>query len=257
MQLRRRSRRGGVAGVGPQLGVVGVAQAREARAELVLVRADEHVDAGQVDVVLISIRLPGPTSARSEPAALVSTRTSAPAAFSARTGGAQLVHVAALVEVRAALEHRHRHAADAAEHRAAGVPCHARAAGSRAAPRRRSRRRPPPRRPPAPSPEPSTTPTRGAAPARSVSTCAASRQLTRIELERRAAAARRGSWSGRPRRGTRACRAWRTRPGAGGSRRRAGRRRASRPPRRPRRSRVSPAATSAPIAEASAHWLCG
>ena len=35
---------------------------------------------------VIAIRLPGPTSGRSEPAALVWTRISAPAAFSQRTG---------------------------------------------------------------------------------------------------------------------------------------------------------------------------
>ena len=61
----------------------------------------------------IAISRPGPTSGRSEPAALVSTRTSAPAAASARTGRDARPGVAALVEVRAAHEHAHRHAAAA------------------------------------------------------------------------------------------------------------------------------------------------
>ncbi len=59
----------------------------------------------------ISIRRPGPRSARSEPAALVSTRISAPAARSARTGVRNEVVVDALVEVGAALEDDDRHVA--------------------------------------------------------------------------------------------------------------------------------------------------
>ena len=84
VRARRRRR----AAARAQLRVVGVAQAREARADRVVVRAGERVDAEHVDVVADRHqRARARPRRRSEPAALVTNSASAPGAPSARAPG--------------------------------------------------------------------------------------------------------------------------------------------------------------------------
>ena len=207
---------------------------------------------------------PGPTSARSEPAAFVSRISSAPSARTVRTGTAIARRIDALVEVRAALEDRDRDAGERAEHEAPGV------AGD--APDREARElgvgdrdaRPAPRRRRAPRPEPSTRPARGAgalAGRRSRTTVggvghAGGRSC--VEGERQQLAERHASAGCPPgRRGGRAS--------SGVARAR--RRRWRQPPHgvmssvsamtTTSRIRRPPPATSAPIADVSAHWPWG
>ena len=113
----------------------------------------------------IAIRPPGPTSARSEPAALVSRSVSAPSAFSVRTGVAHRARVVALVDVLAALRSTATgEPVERAERRARRRGRRRRAAGSRGARRRGCGRASSSASTSAPSPEPSTIPSRGVKP---------------------------------------------------------------------------------------------
>ena len=110
--------------VGAQLGVVGVAQAGEARAELVGVRPGEHVHAGQVDVVLDQHQ-PAGTDVDAQRAGRVRQHQELRAGRLERADGhPDLVQVPALVEMGAALEGDHGHAADLARNGSAGVALH-------------------------------------------------------------------------------------------------------------------------------------
>ena len=111
-----------------------------------------------------------------------------------------------------------------------------------------------------PRPEPSTTPTRGRRPARSVSDlrglACGSRVRVEVERQRQQLTDRRRQATAPGRPGGPGCPVPRTRPAAGGSRRMAGRTPSARDHGHLRDPRL-PAATSAPSAEASAHWPCG
>ena len=211
----------------------------------------------------ISIRLPG-AHLRAQRAGGVGEHEdlgARPRAARGRACGSSL-EVAALVHVRAALEHRHRHAADAAQHRAPAVARHARRAGSRAARRSRSWWGPPRRRPPRRGPSRAPRPRAARRPERSFMTAAAASPWlmprgSQLERQRQQLADGRGlarsvqapRWTGRVR--ARELREPLAAAAAGRADVHAlGRHRHLSDPRRP-------AATSAPIAEVSAHWPCG
>ena len=84
--------------------------------------ADERVLAGQVDVIGMTISVPGPNDGSSPPAALVSTTTVAPSALEEQHRLDDQPRVVALVEVEPALEHDDRRPGQRAEQQAAGVP---------------------------------------------------------------------------------------------------------------------------------------
>ncbi len=161
---------------------------------------------------MIAMSEPGPTAGCSDPAALVSTRVEAPAARKRPDRHPQRLGVAALVQVRAALKHRDRDAADATQHGAPGVSRHGRAGKARQVFVARPRRHPPRRRPPRPGPSPARR-RRGAS---------RGSRLKRPAVERAGQELAQGRLSSAP--GTPASRRPRTRTAAAGNPRTAGRR---------------------------------
>jgi hypothetical protein len=108
-------------------GVVGAGQAGEARADRVVVGADQRVVPGEVDVVGDRHQAARP-DLRAQRAGGVGQHEDLGAGSGQRPHrGDARRRVAALVEVRAAHEHAHRHAAQPAEHGAAGVAVDGRA----------------------------------------------------------------------------------------------------------------------------------
>ena len=109
-----------------QLRVIGVAQRREARPDGVVVRARQQVHAGHVDVIGDRHQRAGAHRRTQRPGGIGQHEDRRAGRAQRPDRRAQCFEIAALVQVRAPLEHGNRDAADRAEDGPAGVPLDAR-----------------------------------------------------------------------------------------------------------------------------------